>query len=173
MIDTVGWIVLGAVLIVVSVVSVAAFRRHSFFGNGSCLVIGTCVGLLSAIGISQVHTSVVPVPESISPGFGGILIPYASLGITLLILLIAMLVLRCWKLCSRATRDFSAWRKRRQRHREIYEKKHWEGPRFDLSQKMDPLLDTRKTENWQLSGGGNDGSEKIARRRNATDWKSA
>lgn len=90
-------IVLGIVAVIVSAVSITTLRRHSFFGDGSSVVIGVCVGLLSALGIHQQVLSParnVTIPNAPHPTLEMYLLPYTTLGITLILLLLVLLLMR-------------------------------------------------------------------------------
>ncbi|MBI3835640.1 MAG: hypothetical protein HY287_15040 [Planctomycetes bacterium] len=111
MIEVIGWIVLGAMFVIVSVVSVTALRHHSTLGDGSSVVVGICVGALCACALHQGFAASAPpvVPTGPRGGFGWILIPYIALALTVLAVLLAMFLFCAWKWVSRVVRNLQAW----------------------------------------------------------------
>lgn len=111
MINVIGWIILGGIFSLVSVVSTVALRRHSIFGNGSSVVVGGVVGLLSATGLYREFAASAPpvAPTGSHRGFKWILVPLSTLSLAVLAVLLALLSFRTWKWFLSVAQYLRAW----------------------------------------------------------------
>jgi hypothetical protein len=96
LIESAELIVALVAFVLVFLVSLQALPQMGFKGAPRW-IIGVCVALLSMIGIGQLFSMPAPkdAPQSVSNSLNFLLLPYAALGLTLIVLLLIFFLSKC------------------------------------------------------------------------------